>query len=80
VLDRNGNGIVDDGTELFSSAAPQPMLPPPDLRHGFNALAQYDKPAEAGNDDGVIDRNDYVFALLELWQDKNHNGISEPLN
>lgn len=77
VLDRNGNGIVDDGTELFSSAAPQPMLPPPELRHGFNALVQYDKPENGGNADGVLNEHDSIFSSLQLWQDRNHNGISE---
>ena len=78
VLDRNGNGTVDDGTELFSSAAPQPALPPPDLRHGFNALVQYDKPENGGNGDRVLNTHDGIFNSLRLWQDSNHNGVSEP--
>jgi hypothetical protein len=38
----------------------------------------YDQPANGGNGDGVIDSQDAVFALLRLWIDANHDGISQP--
>jgi hypothetical protein len=51
-LDKNGNGTIDSGTELFGPATGS----------GFAELAKYD---QDGN--GWIDENDPVFSRLRVW-------------
>lgn len=51
-LDKNGNGTIDDGSELFGTES----------GNGFADLAQYDE-----DQNGWIDEADSVFDKLRVW-------------
>jgi hypothetical protein len=78
-MDRNNNGIIDNGTELFGNVTPKFDDPCDTTPNGFEAL-KYLENEFYGNfvADGVIDRRDDAFWRLLLWYDRNHNGQSEP--
>ena len=69
VWDRNANGRIDTGAELFGDFTPLPngTLAP----NGFAALAALDS-----NGDGIIDASDPAFAELKLWRDADQNGAT----
>lgn len=79
-MDRNGNGRIDDGAELFGNHTPAtPAHPGLTTPNGFEALAFLSSPWYGrGVPDRQIDAQDAAFPRLLVWRDLNHNGISEP--
>jgi RTX calcium-binding nonapeptide repeat (4 copies) len=61
-VDTNGNGRIDDITELFGTAT----------QNGFQVLSALDS-----NHDGKIDAADTAWSTLRLWVDANSNGQTE---
>ncbi|MDH5525614.1 MAG: hypothetical protein OEY01_16730 [Desulfobulbaceae bacterium] len=75
VMDRNDNGTIDNGTELFGDSTPLMDGEGNEVgtaEDGFAALAQEDT-----NGDGVVDANDANFADLRVWRDLNSDGVSQ---
>lgn len=60
-LDRNGNGRIDDGGELFGDQH--------GAKDGLTELAKFDS-----NHDGVINSHDAIFGKLRMLWDKNGDG------
>jgi hypothetical protein len=76
VLDRNLNGKIDNGLEMFGNWTLQPRSR---IRNGFLALAEFDRPEMGGNGDGKLTADDLIFPALQLWIDLNHDGVADPL-
>ena len=79
VFDRNGNGVIDSGAELFGDVTPayattnnNGLIGSGRTADGFAALAQEDT-----NGDGKVDAQDANWAQLKVWQDLNQDGISQ---
>jgi hypothetical protein len=65
MLDLNGNGELDDGSELFGDFT---MMPTGEnAGNGFHALSQYDD-----NMDGQIDANDAIWSQLGVYYDTQY--------
>lgn len=74
VYDRNGNGRIDGGAELFGEGVFVDGLPAAD---GFEALAVLDRITHGGNGNGLIDSGDLLYGELRLWNDANGDGQAE---
>ena len=74
-LDRSGNGLVDDGSELFGVGTPL-ILEGRNAPNGFVGLAQYDQRKLGGNDDGLITEADAIWPQLRIWVDLDADGIA----
>jgi hypothetical protein len=69
VMDRNGDGAINDGSELFGSSTT--LASGQKAADGYVALRELDS-----NADGVISSDDALFAELRVWVDSNTDGVS----
>lgn len=74
-MDRNGNGGIDDGGELFGNATQ--LSDGTRASNGYQALAELDTWSFGGNGDRRIDSSDAAFDSLRVWIDRNHDGTSQ---
>lgn len=70
VLDKNGDGKINNGSELFGNNTI--LSSGGKASNGFEALKEYDI-----NSDGFINKLDTIWDSLLLWIDKNVNGTTE---
>ena len=70
VLDRNSNGTIDNGGELFGVDTTK--SDGKKASDGFDALSDLDS-----NDDGVFDAKDTRFKDVRVWRDLNQDGVSQ---
>jgi hypothetical protein len=70
VLDRNANGAIENGSELFGIDTIKSNGQK--AKDGFDALRDLDS-----NTDGVFDVQDTEFANVRVWQDLNQDGVSQ---
>ena len=80
VWDRNANGTIDSGRELFGDETL--LANGRKATDGFAALRELDQGslvggAMVGAGDGVFDANDARYAELRIWRDLNQDGISQ---
>lgn len=68
VRDINGNGQIDNGTELFGNNSV--LSSGEKAANGFEALADLDS-----NNDGVFNSSDTAWSDVKVWKDSNGNGI-----
>ncbi|PQJ95523.1 beta strand repeat-containing protein [Chromatium okenii] len=74
VLDVNGDGVINDGTELFGSGTR--LADGSTAADGFIALAALNSNNKDASE-GVIDAQDAAFAQLQVWQDANQDGVTD---
>lgn len=72
--DRNRDGQINDGRELFGNSTP--LAAGGVAKNGYLAMAELDDPALGGNGDGILSNEDAIFRDLCVWFDLDHDGVS----